>query len=404
MNIYEYQAKKIFKRFGIDVPTGLIAYTPKEARTAAESISAEGPWMLKAQIQAGSRNKGKFFDKRAGKKGGIRLSKTLDEVYENADEMLENQLITFQTGRQGLLVSRIYVEEYIRSVKKFYIGLVIDRVAAEVVLLVTEVDEKKKDNRDIIALSVENPQSVLKVSLGTHREFSAEQIEQVAAFMQGAVAVKDIKSFLHKILKVFYTYDATLLEINPIGIDKNHHIWALDAKIVFDNNALYRHGDILSLIDETEIDERELIASKYGFQYCELESGIGIISNGDGLALDIINEAATFGMSTACFLNLKGGVDRDKIAASIKLIMTNPKVDGIFINILGGFLRCNLIADGIIAVANDLGLNIPLVVRFEGTNKDEARDILQKSGLPLFIVEDTQTGLNKLKEAIEEDL
>ena len=214
----------------------------------------------------------------------------------------------------------------------------------------------------------------------------------------------ELRAFLNNMLKVFYAYDATLLEINPIGISKDGSIWALDAKIVFDNNALYRHPEIDKLSDNSEIEERELIASKYGFQYKELDNGIGIIVNGDGLALSTISQAEEQEIDTACFLNLKGGVDREKIAASIKLIMTNPRVDGIFINILGGFLRCNLIADGIIAVANDLGLNIPLVVRFEGTNKDEATDILQKSGLPLSIVSDTREGLSILKSAIAEDL
>jgi succinyl-CoA synthetase beta subunit len=213
-----------------------------------------------------------------------------------------------------------------------------------------------------------------------------------------------LKSFLNKLLKVFYAYDATLLEANPIGITKGGEIYALDAKIIFDSNALYRHKDILQLNDETGSEGREALAAKYGFLYKEMDSGIGIITNGSGLALNIINEAQKQDLSTACFLNVEGGVDRDKIAASIKLIMTNPKVDGIFINILGGFSRCNLIADGIITVANDLSLNIPLVARFEGTNKEEAINILQSSGLPLKIAASTAGGLSMLKEAIEEDL
>ena len=221
--------------------------------------------------------------------------------------------------------------------------------------------------------------------------------------MQAKVLVGDMKNFIDNLLNVFYAYDATAVEINPIGITKNGQIWALDAKICFDSNALYRHKDITSMVDEAEIEERELKALKFGFQYKELDSGIGIIVNGDGLALNTINEAKNINLDTACFLNLKGGVDRDKIAESIKLIMTNPKVDGIFINILGGFLRCNLIADGILNVANDLGLNIPLIVRFEGTNKDEATEILNKSNLSFLIAEDTASGLNMLKRAIEED-
>ena len=402
MNIHEYQAKKIFKNFGINVPLGLIAYTPLEAKDAAIQVSENGPWVVKAQIQSGSRDLGKFHDKRAGKKGGIRLSKTLDEVLVNADEMLENLLITNQTGKKGRLVSRIYVEEYIKVVEKFYVGLVVDWVSASAVLLITPVASKNDDN--IIEIASSCPENILKINLGLQKEITSEQLKEIKDFMKIDIDGRKLKSFINKMLKLFYSYDATMIEINPIGIDKNGDIWALDAKIIFDNNALYRHKEILKLVDEAEIEERELIASKFGFQYRELESGIGIISNGDGFALNIINEAQKLGLNTACFLNLKGGVDRDKIAASIKLIMTNPRVDGIFINILGGFLRCNLIADGIITVANDLGLNIPLVARFEGTNKEDATTILQKSGLDLLLAKNTKDGLLMLRDAIEEDL
>ena len=402
MNIHEYQAKKIFKKFGINVPAGLIAYTPLEAQSSALQISDTGPWVVKAQIQSGSRDLGKFHDKRAGKKGGIRLSKTIDDVFVNADEMLENLLITNQTGKKGRLVSRIYVEEYVKTSEKFYIGLVVDWAAASTVLLVAPVADKSDDT--IVDMVSSYPQNVLKVNLGLQKEISSEQLKEIKDFMETDIDGRKLKSFINKMLKLFYSYDVTMLEIDPIGIDKNGDIWALDAKIIFDNNALYRHKEILKFSDETEIEERELKAAKFGFQYRELESGIGIISNGDGFALNIINEAQKLGMNTACFLNLKGGVDRDKIAASIKLIMTNPRVDGIFINILGGFLRCNLIADGIITVANDLGLNIPLVARFEGTNKEDATNILQKSGLAVHLAKNTQEGLLALKDAIEEDL
>ena len=402
MKIYEYQAKKIFKKFGICTPRGLIAYTPQEAKDAAFSISTNGPWVVKAQIKAGSRDVGKFSDKRAGKKGGIRLSKTLDEVYENADEMLENMLITNQTGNEGRLVSRVYIEEYIKTIQKFYLGFVIDRISASIMLLLAPI--KQIDNDDIINLSSRNTDDVLKINLGLQHTINKEQIESIRLFMGYKGLTNKLKTFLNNALKVFYNYDATLLEINPVGLDKNGGVWALDAKITFDENALYRHSDILKLNDETGFEGRAAIAAKFGFKYKELNNGIGIITNGSGLALNIINEAQKQNLDTACFLNLKGGVDRDKIAASIKLIMTNPKVDGIFINILGGFSRCNLIADGIITVANDLGLNIPLVARFEGTNKDDAINILQTSGLPLKIATSTCSGLSMLKNAIEEDL
>ncbi|MBO5039419.1 MAG: succinate--CoA ligase subunit beta [Alphaproteobacteria bacterium] len=402
MDIHEYQAKNIFKTFGIKIPKGIIAYTPTEARDAALKISETGPWVVKAQIHAGSRDVGRFSDKRAGKKGGIRLSKTPTEVYENADKMLENMLVTNQTGVKGRLVSRVYVEEYIKTVKKFYVGLAVDWTSASIKLLISPVSEHTDD--DIIEFALKNSEDILKLDLGLQEQITPQQLNEIAQFMEFSGALPTLKTFFNKIIKVFYAYDAVMLEINPIGISKDGDIWPLDAKIIFDSNALYRHKDVVRLADHTEIEEREQIAAKYGFQYKELDSGIGIISNGDGLALNIINEAKKINLNTACFLNLKGGVDRDKIAASIKLIMTNPKVDGIFINILGGFLRCNLIADGIITVANDLGLNIPLVVRFEGTNKEEATNILQASGLSLLIAPDTALGLNMLQKAIAEDL
>jgi len=402
MNIYEYQAKKIFKDFGISIPQGIIAYTPHEAKDAAEKISISGPWIVKAQIQAGSRYLGKFVDKRAGRRGGIRLSKTLQEVFDNADEMLENVLITKQTGEKGRLVSRVYIEEYIKTSRKFYLGFVIDRISASVILLLSPILQNDED--DILDLTLQQAKNVLKINLGLQKTVETNQVEEIAQFMDCNVNISKLKSFLNKNLKVFYAYDATLLEINPLGIGKNGDIYALDAKIIFDENALYRHKDILKLNDEAGAEGREAIAAKFGFQYRELDSGIGIITNGSELALNIINEARKNDLNTACFLNVKGGVDRDKIAASIKLIMTNPKVDGIFINILGGFSRCNLIADGIITVANDLGLNIPLVARFEGTNKEDAINILKNSGFPLKLATSTSEGLSLLKEAIEEDL
>lgn len=402
MNIHEYQAKGIFKKFGINVPHGLVAYTPAEAKNAAKEISPNGPWVVKAQILAGFRDNGKFSDRRAGKRGGIRFSKTTDEVYENADEMLENMLVTSQTGAKGRLVSRVYIEEFIKTAKKFYSGLVVDRVEASVIFLIAPVTEDKDE--DIVRLALKGADNLLRINLGLQKKINSTQINKIVAFMKTKVNRSELEDFLNRMLTVFYSYDATMLEINPIGISSKGTPWALDAKIIFDTHALYRHPEIKKLSDSSETDERELTAAKYGFQYKELESGLGIIVNGDGLALSTINQAKKIGLDTACFLNLKGGADRDKIAASIKLIMTNPRVDGIFINILGGFSRCNLIADGIIAVAEDLGLNIPLVVRFEGTNKDEATQILQKSGLPLFIASDTHSGLLMIKKAISEDL
>lgn len=402
MNIYEYQAKKIFKKFGINIPNGKVAYTPSEAQNLAQQISPTGPWVVKAQIQSSARNIGRFLDKRAGKKGGIRLSKTLDEVYDNTNDMIENRLITSQTNSKGLLVSRVYIEEYIKTLHKFYFSFVINSATASVILLLAPVTPKGDD--DIVEMATNTPSKILKIDLGFDKSIDNEKSAQIIDFMHYTGDRSHIKSFFNKLLNIFYSYDATRLEINPIGLDKNNTLWALDAKIVFDDNALYRHPDILRLRPMAEIEEREVIAAKFGFDYKDLNNGLGIISNGNGVTLNVINEAQKCGLDIACTLNLKGGVDRDKIAASIKLIMTNPRVDGIFINIIGGFTRCNLIADGIIAVANDLGLNIPLIVRFEGTNKEEAVDILNSSQLPLKIADSTYSGLMLSKEAVAEDL
>ena len=402
MKIYEYQAKKIFKTFGLSIPKGLIAYTPTEAQEVAAKISADGPWVVKAQIQAGARGNGKFLDKKAGRRGGIRLSKTLNEVYDNADQMLENVLVTAQTGEKGCLVSRVYIEEYIKTIKKFYFSLVVNSATASVMLLLAPVTPKGDD--DIVEMATHTPSKILKIDLGFEKSVHAAVISQIADFIQYKGAKLQLKSFFNKLLDIFYGYDATKLEINPIGIDKDNKLWALDAKIVFDDNALYRHPDILRLRPMAEIEEREVVVAKFGFDYKELNSGVGIITNGNGVALNIITEAQKCGLDIACSLNIKGGVDRDKIAASIKLIMTNPSVDGIFIDIVGGFTRCNLVADGIITVANDLGLNIPIVVRFEGTNKDEAVNILNASQLPIHIADSTYAGLMLSKEAVAEDL
>ena len=402
MNIYEYQAKNIFKKFGINVPNGLIAYTPHEAKNAAKQLSSTGPWIVKAQVQSGARSLGRFIDKRAGKKGGIRVSKTLDEVYSNTNEMIENRLITTHTNAKGLLVSRVYIEEYVKSSQKFYFSLVINSATASVMLFMAHVTPKGDD--DIIKMATYHPEKILKIDLGFEKTISIANFTKIVDFIQYKGSKSRLTSFFNKLLSVFYSYDVTMLEINPIGLDKDNTLWALDAKIVFDNNALYRHPDILRLRPMAEIEEREVVVAKFGFDYKELNAGIGIITNGNGVALNVITEAQRCGLDVACSLNIKGGVDRDKIAASIKLIMTNPSVDGIFINIIGGFTRCNLIADGIITVANDLGLNIPLIVRFEGTNKEEAVNILNASQLPIKIADNTYSGLMLSKEAIAEDL
>ena len=399
MNIHEYQAKKILSQYGIKIPKGGVAYTPMEAKRVAARCSLRGPWMLKAQIQSGARNQGYFLEKKAGKTGGIRLIKSRRDIVRQAEQMLGSTLVTVQTGPKGKLVSRLYVEAFTKVESLFYTGLAIDRVNSALTLLMAPIGA----DEEITRLAVTAPDKILKIRLDLEGEVSPQQVQEAMEFLKlPPKSAKSLESFINGLHRVFIDYDATMIETNPVGVMKNGEVIALDAKISFDDNALYRHQDIQRLQDEYEESDRELQASKFKFNYSEFDGSIGCIVNGDGLALaalDLLNAKNT-GM--ACFLNVKGGVDKDKIASGIKIIMTNPRVEGILINILGGFLRCNLIADGIISAASEVGLNVPLVVRFEGTNKDEAREILENSRLPIILADTLQDAVDKLVAAVEE--
>ncbi len=399
MNIHEYQAKKILSQYGIQIPRGGIAYTPAEAKRVAGRCSLRGPWVLKAQIQSGARNKGYFLEKKAGNRGGIRLVKTRREILRQSEQMLGSTLVTVQTGPKGKMVSRLYVEAFEKVEGIFYAGIAIDRVNSALTLLIASI---KKE--DITQIAVRTPEQILKITLDLQGEVSPAQVNQVIDYLNlKPRSAKHLETFINGLHKAFIDYDATMIEINPAGIKRNGEIVALDAKISFDDNALYRHQDIQRLQDDYENSERELQAAKYKFTYSEFDGSVGCIVNGDGIALAAMDLLRSKNVGTACFLNVKGGVDKDKIASGIKIIMTNPRVEGILINILGGFLRCNLIADGIISAASEVGLNVPLVVRFEGTNKDEARDILEKSNLPIIIAETMEEAVDKLIAAVEEN-
>ena len=399
MNIHEYQAKKILSRYGIKIPKGGVAYTPHEAKRVAFRSTLRGPWMLKAQIQSGARNKGYFLEKKAGKGGGIRLIKSRRDIVTEAEKMLGSTLVTVQTGPKGKQVGRLYVEAFTKVNGIFYAGLAIDRLNAALTLLVAEVV-----NYDISELAVRHPERILKIPLDLEGETTPEQVRRVMDFLKlPPRCAKNLEVFINGLHRAFIDNDAVMIEINPAGVTKGGEIVALDAKISFDDNALYRHQEILRLKDDYEASERELQAAKYRFNYSEFDGSVGLIVNGDGIALAAMDLLRGKGIGTACFLNVKGGVDKDKIASGIKIIMTNPRVEGILINILGGFLRCNLIADGIISAASEVGLNVPLIVRFEGTNKDEAREILEKSRLPIIMAETMEDAVNKLSDAVEEN-
>ena len=399
MNIHEYQAKKILSQHDIQIPKGGIAYTSTSAKKIAEEISPRGPWMLKSQIHSGARNNGYFIEKEAGRKGGIRCVDSKKELVKECDKMLGKTLVTIQTGPRGKIVNKIYVEAYTKVKNLFYAGMVIDRMEPAATLLVA-----KTEDDDIIKVTLNNPEKILKIKLSLDKGPNVTQVREILNFLElPANAFKNLKSFINGIHKAFTSYDATLIEINPAGLTKDGNIIALDAKMSFDDAALYRHEDVKVLKDESEYIERKVKASKYGFDYEEFDGSVGLIVNGDGVSLALIDLFKQKGINVACYLNVKGGVDKDKIAAGIKIIMTNPKVEGILINILGGFVRCNLIADGIVAATSEVGLNSPLVVRFEGINKEYAREILEKSKLPMKISDDMQGSVDDLIEFMEGD-
>ena len=398
MNIHEYQAKKILSEHGIKIPKGMIAYTPNEAKDSAEKLSSRGPWVLKAQIQSGARDKGYFIEQDRDDNGGIRLVKSKKDILKNAKEMLGATLVTVQTGPQGKKVNRIYVENYINFEKSFYMAIAINRVNAEMTLLAAPLQYS-----DILKVALNNPEKILKIKIDIAKDVHPSKVQEVMDFLNlPARSAKHLENLINGLHKAFLKKDASMIEVNPVGLLKNGELVALDAKISIDDNAMYRHPELANLRDDSELSERELKASKYKFTYSEFDGSVGCIVNGDGIALAAMDLLREKSIGTACFINVKGGVDKDKIASGIKIIMTNPKVEGILLNILGGFVRCNLIADGIVAAASEVGLNVPMVVRFEGTNKDIAKEILQNSRLPVIWADSMEESVEKLVKALEE--
>ena len=399
MKIHEYQAKKLLKKYGVNIPEGKIAYTPEEARTVAGDISFRGPWYLKAQIHSGNRRNGKFLEHEAGKGGGIRLATSKKEVFLEAEKMLGATLVTTQTGKKGCTVTKIYVEKEAKIKRRFYISLVVDRVLPAVTLLLAETETD-----DIMQMCEKTPEKLMRIPLDFKKGITSLQIKYIARFLKiKNTELKNLKKLVDTMFKMFLDLDLTMIELNPAGITKSGEFIALDAKITIDENALFRHADLKMLKDNVEQNRRERLAEKSGFQYVDLDGKIGCIVNGEGLALNAIDMIEAHGENVACYLNIKGGVDKEKIISGIKIIVTNPKVEGILINVLGGFLRCNLVADGILAAAAEVGINVPLVVRFVGTNEEEAKDIITNSKLPIIIADNMEDSVTKLIEAIKEN-
>ena len=396
MNIHEYQAKGLLKKFGVAVPNGSVAYTPQEAKKAAEEMG--GPiWVVKSQIHAGGRGAGRFADDPDGK-GGVRVVKSIDEVVESADAMLGHTLVTKQTGPKGKEVKRLYIEEGCDIARELYLGMLIDRDSSKVAIIAST-----EGGMEIEEVAHETPEKILTITIDPvtgMMPFHARRI----AYSLGLEGnqVKSAVKFLMAMYKAFNDLDASMVEINPLVVTGAGDVIALDAKMNFDDNALYRHPNVEELRDEDEEDPMELEASKYDLNYIKLDGAIGCMVNGAGLAMATMDIIKLYGSEPANFLDVGGGATAEKVTAAFKIILSDPNVEGILVNIFGGIMRCNVIAEGIVAAAREVSLNVPLVVRLEGTNVELGKKILNESGLPIVSGDNLSDAAEKIVKAVKE--
>ena len=395
MNIHEYQAKAVLAGFAAPVSAGKPAFTPDEAVAAAKALP--GPvWVVKSQIHAGGRGKGKFKEASAGDKGGVRLARSVDEVKRFATEMLGATLVTVQTGPAGKQVNRLYIEDGSSIDRELYLSALVDRKASRVsFVLSTEggvniEDVAHKTPEKIHSFSIDPATGVMP-----HHGRTAAR----ALGLTGEL-VKQAEALIAKLYAAFVAKDMSMLEINPLIVTTDGKLRVLDAKVAFDDNALYRHADILALRDETEEDAKEIEASKHDLNYIALDGTIGCMVNGAGLAMATMDIIKLYGESPANFLDVGGGASKDKVTAAFKIITADPNVKGILVNIFGGIMRCDVIAEGVIAAVKETGLKAPLVVRLEGTNVDLGKKILRESGLNVIPADDLDDAAQKIVAAV----
>ena len=397
MNVHEYQAKAILKEFGVPVSRGVAIHSAAEARKAAEELG--GPvWVVKSQIHAGGRGKGKFKEAAAGEKGGVRVAKSIDEVERFSREMLGNTLVTVQTGPAGRTVGRLYIEDGADIDKELYLSALVDRATSRVSFVVST-----EGGMDIEAVAHDTPERIHTVSIDPSTGVTPADGQAVAAALKldGALAAA-VATLMAQLYAAFVAKDMDLLEINPLIITKGGELKALDAKMSFDGNAMYRHPDVLALRDESEEDAKEIEASKYDLNYITLDGTIGCMVNGAGLAMATMDIIKLYGEAPANFLDVGGGATKEKVTAAFKIITADPNVKGILVNIFGGIMRCDVIAEGVIAAVRDVGLEVPLVVRLEGTNVQLGKDIISKSGLNVIPADDLDDAAQKIVTAVRE--
>jgi succinyl-CoA synthetase beta subunit len=383
MNVHEYQAKAILKDYGIPVPRGHAAFTPEEAVSVAKELGG-GIAVVKAQIHAGGRGKGRFKEPEAGEKGGVRIAKSIDDVRLFADQMLTHTLETVQTGPQGRVVKRLLIEEGAAIARELYLSFVVDRASSRVAIIAST-----EGGMDIEEVAHNTPEKILTLTIDPTSGYSQFHGREVA-FALGLKGdqVKQCVKLIGNLYKVFTEKDMSLLEINPLIVTQKGDLVCLDAKLNFDSNALYRHPEIVSLRDLEEEDPAEVMASRYDLSYVKLDGNIGCLVNGAGLAMATMDIIKLYGAEPANFLDVGGGATKEKVTEAFKIILSDPHVQGILVNIFGGIMRCDIIAEGIIAAARETSLKVPLVVRLEGTNVELGKDILKKSGLAVIPADD----------------
>src|SRR3954470_6230713 len=397
MNIHEYQAKELLAKYGVPVPAGFAAMSVEEAVAAAEKLP--GPlYVVKAQIHAGGRGKGKFLELGPDAKGGVRLARSADEVREAASEMLGNTLVTVQTGPAGKQVNRLYVTDGVDIAKEFYLALLVDRKSGRIAFVVST-----EGGMDIEAVAHEAPDKIHSFTVDPATGFMPHHGRAIA-YALGLDG--DLNKQAQKVAKLLYDAflgtDASQIEVNPLAVSEDGGLLVLDAKVGFDSNAMFRHPDLAALRDESEEDPMEIEASKYDLAYIKLDGNIGCMVNGAGLAMATMDIIKLEGGEPANFLDVGGGASKEKVTAAFKIILSDPSVQGILVNIFGGIMRCDIIADGIVAAAREVQLNDPLVVRLEGTNVQQGKDILASSGLPIIAANDLGDAARKIVAEVKQ--
>lgn len=391
MNIHEYQGKELLAKYGVGIPAGIAALSVEEAVAAAKQLP--GPlYVVKAQIHAGGRGKGKFKELGPDAKGGVRLAKSIEEVEAFAKEMLGNTLVTIQTGDAGKQVNRLYVTDGVDIAKEYYLSMLVDRKTGRVAMIVST-----EGGMDIEEVAHNTPEKIATITIDPAEGFQPHHGRAVAfALKLTGELNKQAQTLAKQLYTAFLAMDCDMVEINPLVESKDGKLLVLDTKMSFDSNALYRHADILALRDETEEDPAEIEASKYDLAYIKLDGDIGCMVNGAGLAMATMDIIKLNGSFPANFLDVGGGANKEKVTAAFKIILKDPNVKGILVNIFGGIMKCDIIAEGIVAAAKDVNLSVPLVVRLEGTNVQQGKDILANSGLPIVAANDLGDAAQKI--------